>query len=200
MKSLHDQAWGTLRNAIERHSQLTDKKWERLRELGHIRKIARGENFSRQGKIATEAGFLYSGHFRSVQINREGKEAILSLYLPGAWICDLESFLHGTTARIALQAITDSVLICYNKQSEEVIYNELPEVMRYFLRIHQSYIVLLQHKLFIMQHGNARQKYEYFLAMNYGELIPHLTQRQIASYLGITPEFLSVQKGLSKKL
>ena len=122
----------------------------------------------------------------------------MSLYLPGAWVCDLESFVHGTTGRISLQAITDSVLVCFDKQSEQTIYRELPDLVRYFLRIHQSYIVLLQHKLFIMQYGNAKDKYEYFLAMNYGEIIPHLTQRQIAAYLGITPEFLSVQKGLSK--
>jgi CRP-like cAMP-binding protein len=179
---------------------MTDDKWEHLEQLTHVREVTRGEFFSQQGEIATEAGFLHSGHFKSVQLNRDGKEAILSLYLPGAWICDLESFLHGTTGRIALQAITDTVLICFDKQCEAMIHRELQDVVKYFLRIHQDYIVLLQHKLFIMQYGTARQKYEYFLAMNYGELIPHLKQRQIAAYLGITPEFLSVQKGLSKKV
>ena len=199
MKHLNETVWNDLRRKIERRCQLSEKQWERLRQLTHIREIAREEYFSCQGEAVTAAGFLHSGHFKSLQVSRSGKESILSLYLPGAWLCDLEGFVHGTTGRISLQAITDSVLVCFDKQAEQAIYRELPELLKYFLRIHQDYIILLQHKLFIMQYGSAREKYEYFLAMNYGELIPHLTQRQIAAYLGITPEFLSVQKGLSRK-
>lgn len=196
----NEYAWNSLRRNIERYVQLADGEWELLQQYGRVEKIARGAYFSIQGQIASRAGFLCTGHFKSVRINRDGKETILSLYLPGAWICDLESFLHGTTGRVALQAITDSVLVCFDKQVEQTIHRELPSVTRYLMRIHQNYIVLLQHKLYIMQYGNAKQKYEYFLAMNYGELIPHLTQKQVAAYLGITPEFLSVQKGLGKKL
>ena len=199
MKSQHEAAWDNLRRHIERHHPLTHESWTRLRDISYIREIARGEYFSRQGEVASEAGFLHCGHFKSVRLDREGKESIFSLYLPGAWVCDLESFMYGTTGRIALQAITDAVLVCFDKQGEQTIYRELQDVMKYFLRVYQDYIVLLQHKLFIMQNGSAREKYEYFLAMNYGEIIPHLTQRQVAAYLGITPEFLSVQKGLSKK-
>ena len=192
-------AWSCLRRDIERYVQLADGEWMLLQQLGRIIKVARGDCLSRQGELVTRVGFLCSGHFKSVRINRDGKEAILSLYLPGAWVCDLESFLHGTTGRVALQAITDAVVICFDKQDEQTVLSKLPSVTKYLLRIHQNYIVLLQHKLSVMQYGSARQKYEYFLAMNYGELIPHLTQKQIAAYLGITPEFLSTQKNLVKK-
>lgn len=194
-----DYAWNCLRRNIERYVQLPDSEWRLLQQLGHVEKVARDAFFSRQGEVASKVGFLCTGHFKAVRTNRDGKEAILSLYLPNAWICDLESFLHGTTGRVALQAITDSVVICFDKKIEQRINRECPSVVKYLVRIHQNYIVLLQHKLYIMQYGSAKQKYEYFLAMNYGDLIPHLTQKQVAAYLGITPEFLSVQKGLNKK-
>lgn len=195
----NEYAWSSLRRNIERYVQLPDDEWTQLHQLGRVEKIARGAYFSRQGEVASKAGFLCAGHFKSVRTSRDGKEIILNLYLPTAWICDLESYLHGTTGRVALQAITDSVMVCFDKQIEQTINRELPAVTKYLMRIHQNYVVLLQHKLFVMQYGNAKQKYEYFLAMNYGELIPHLTQKQIAAYLGITPEFLSVQKGLGKR-
>ena len=135
-------AWSSLRRDIERYVQLAKQEWTLLQQLGCVIKVARGDFFSRQGDLATKAGFLCSGHFKSVRINRDGKEAILSLYLPGAWVCDLESFLHGTTGRVALQAITDAVVVCFDKQDEQTILCELPSVTKYLLRIHQNYIGL----------------------------------------------------------
>lgn len=198
MKPDSEYAWSCLRRNIEHYVQLPDDEWRVLQQLGRVEGIARGDFFSRQGEVASKAGFLCAGHFKSVRTNRDGKEIILNLYLPTAWICDLESFLHGTTGRVALQAITDSVMICFDKKIEKTIHRELAATTKYLMRIHQNYIILLQHKLFVMQYGSARQKYEYFLAMDYGKLIPHLTQKQIAAYLGITPEFLSVQKSLDR--
>lgn len=106
------------------------------------------------------------------------------------WIADIGSFHSGKLSRLFIEALEPSVVLQIEKQDLYFLYTHLPKLDRIFKVIIEDKYVELQNRVLQTISSTAQERYLTFLDQ-YPTLAARLPNIQIASYLGITPEFLS---------
>nr|WP_281502390.1 Crp/Fnr family transcriptional regulator [Arenibacter sp. S6351L] len=167
------------------------------------RKLKRREHLIITGDICRHYTFVVKGVLRMYGIDPNGREHNILFAGENDWIADITSFHDAKPGESNIQAIEPSEIVQIAQQDLYHLYLNIPKLDRIFKVITEEKYVELQNRVFQNISSTAQQRYTYFQ-----EKYPHLASRlpntQIASYLGITPEFLSIirkemVKGRSKK-
>lgn len=155
------------------------------------RKLKRREYLLVNGDICRHYTFVVKGVLRLYGIDPTGKEHNILFAAENDWIYDITSFHEAKPGESNIQAIEPSEIIQIAQQDLYHLYVNIPKLDRVFKVITEEKYVELQNRVFQNISSTAQQRYTYF-----HEKYPHLATRlpntQIASYLGITPEFLSM--------
>ncbi|MFX0557462.1 Crp/Fnr family transcriptional regulator [Maribacter sp. CXY002] len=155
------------------------------------RNLKRREHIMVSGEVCRHYTFVLKGILRLYVLDDEGKEHNILFAGENEWISDITSF-HATRPGLSnIQAIEGSEIIQINQEDLYHLYLNIPKLDRIFKVITEEKYVELQNRVFHTISSTAQQRYLAFL-----EQYPHLANRlpntQVASYLGITPEFLSI--------
>ena len=152
--------------------------------------IQRKELLLRQGELCNFEGFITKGCFRLFTIDDKGNEHTLYFGIKNWWIADIHSFLNQVPATFSIQALEDSEVLLINRENKKKAFNEIPEIEKLFRIILQNAHVALEQRMIKNISTTADQRYLEFLE-KYPQIAQRLTNIQIASYLGVSPEFLS---------
>lgn len=151
-----------------------------------------------EGDVCTQFNFIVRGCLRMYKIDEKGNTHILQFASENNWINDLGSFHGLRPSSLNIDAIEDTVLLQISRDDLISLYLDSPKFDRIFRVLIENAYVRLQERLLQTISSTAEERYQTFL-----ELYPHLTNRlsqvQIASFLGITPEFLSRLRNIRSK-
>lgn len=143
------------------------------------------------GEVCRHYTFVIKGILRLYVLDDDGKEHNILFAGENEWISDITSF-HATTPGLSnIQAIEASEIIQIAQQDLYFLYLKIQKLDRIFKVITEEKYVELQNRVFHTISSTAQQRYMTFLEQ-YPKLATRLPNTQIASYLGITPEFLSM--------
>jgi CRP-like cAMP-binding protein len=106
------------------------------------------------------------------------------------WVTDMYCFLNEKPAMMYIEAIEDSQVFQITKENLEKLYVHIPKFERFFRILMQNAYTREQLRVIENLSLSAKKRYDNFLS-RYPNIVKLVTQKQIASYLGITPEFLS---------
>ncbi|WP_435315636.1 Crp/Fnr family transcriptional regulator, partial [Cellulophaga fucicola] len=143
-----------------------------------------------QGEICKFEGYVTKGCFRVFTIDQQGKEHVLYFAVKDWWITDIDSFTNQNTSFLSIQALEDSKVLLINHTDKERVYKEIPAVEKLFRIMTQKTLVSLQRRMIRNLSETADERYLNFIN-TYPEIAQKLTNLQLASYLGISHEFLS---------
>ncbi|MBD1263134.1 Crp/Fnr family transcriptional regulator [Maribacter polysiphoniae] len=155
------------------------------------RKLKRREHLLVNGDICRHYTFVVKGVLRLYGIDPSGKEHNILFAAENDWIYDITSFHEAKPGESNIQAIEPSEVIQIAQQDLYHLYVNIPKLDRVFKVITEEKYVELQNRVFQNISSTAQQRYTYFYE-KYPNLATRLPNTQIASYLGITPEFLSM--------
>ena len=180
-----------LLNSIQTKINLSIEEVETLQSFWKQKRLAKNEYLVRNGEICKYDSFVISGSFKASYIHSEtGKEEILFFAIENWWATDLNSFANQVTSDYNIQALEESVVEQISYQSFEKLLRTIPKMERYFRLILQGYAASIQRRIILSNSHSAEERYENFLK-KYPKIAQKIPQYLIASYLGITPEFLS---------
>ncbi len=143
--------------------------------------------------------FVVEGLLKMYATDKYGVEHNIQFAKENEWIEDLLSFHHKTPSHFYIEAIEPSIVIQIEKSNLMYLFAQYPKIERVFRVITENKFMALENR--VLQHisSNAEEKYQNFIE-KYPSLSLRLPNTQIASYLGITPEFLSkIRSNSSKK-
>nr|WP_294949097.1 Crp/Fnr family transcriptional regulator [uncultured Mucilaginibacter sp.] len=156
-----------------------------------IKKLARNEFLFRNGEVCRYDSFVASGCLKAFYIEPEtGKEVILFIAIDRWWTTDLESFDNQTPSIYNIQAVEESVLLQIRHAAFEELLLKVPALERYFRLILQRYAAAMQWRIITAYSLPAKERYLDFVK-RYPSLLQKAPQYLIASYLGMSAEFLS---------
>ncbi len=123
-------------------------------------------------------------------VDNSGTEHNLLFAVENEWISDIGSLHKEKPSKLFIEAIEPSVVLQLSKGDLWYLYTNFPKFDRNFRVIIEDKYIELQNRLLQTFSASAQERYENFLEQ-YPNLATRLPNTQIASYLGITPEFLS---------
>lgn len=145
------------------------------------------------GEVCKHSYFVNSGLLRSFTINDNIVEHVLSFACEGWWIGDMYSLLSQKPGNLFVEVMEDSEVVLLSKENQEKLYTEIPKMERFFRILTEKSLVANQERLMDSLSLTAEERFEKF-CKKYPTLIQKVPQKQIASYIGVTPEFLSKMK------
>lgn len=161
--------------------------------------VKRRELILQSGFVCKHYSFVVKGCFKMYGIDEKGTEHNIQFSAENDWIMDIGSFHTQKTSQLCIEAIEPSLIIQIEQQDLYFLYINIPKINRIFKVIIENKYVELQNRVLQNFSSTAQQRYLNFLEQ-YPNLSARLPNAQIASYLGITPEFLSkIRKERSQK-
>lgn len=145
------------------------------------------------GVICKHSYFVNSGILRSFNINDNIVEHVLSFACEGWWISDMYSFITQKPGNLFIEVLEDAEVVLLSKENQELLYREIPKLERFFRILIENSLVANQERLMDNLSLTAEERFEKFCT-KYPTLIQHVPQKQIASFIGVTPEFFSKMK------
>ncbi len=158
----------------------------RLKERSYLK----GQYVVQSGDICRNQTFVLEGKLRTFYLDDEGNEHIVAFGFENWWVGDICSFSTQTVAEFNTECIDFTRVVQLSYEDMEELYEEVPILERYFRLIIQRAYGNMSKRIIHNHSMSAKQRYLLFLD-SYPEVARKVPQYMIASYLGITKEFLS---------
>jgi len=154
------------------------------------RNYLKGQYIAQQGDICKSVNFIISGCTKTFYMDLEGQEHIVMFAIEDWWTSDLGSFITQTPADFNVQCIESTQLIQFTYDNLEELYKEIPKLERLFRKIVERAFAASQKRIIRNFSLTAKERYQIFKKTN-PKIDQRVPQYMIASYLGVTKEFLS---------
>jgi len=178
---------------IQRHVPLSDKDKDLLSKTFHTKKVKRKQFLLEAGDVCKYSYFILAGCVRTYYSDEEGEEHVISFSIEDWWAGDIASFNSGEPSIFSIDALEDSELLYADKAGMDKLYEEIPQLEKYFRIIFQNALAAQFQRVTNTNSFTAEARYVAF-QKKYPQFDRRIPQKYLASYLGITPEFLSKLK------
>ena len=175
---------------INRLVPMTEEEERILRSLISRRKLLKGQYFLQQGDICKYSGFIVSGCTKTFYVDDEGQEHVIMFSIEDWWTSDMGSYIAQKPADFNVQCLENTTLIQFSHESQEEMFRQIPKLERFFRLIIERALVASQKRIVRNLSMSAKDRYLHFRNV-YPKVEQRIPQYLIASYLGITKEFLS---------
>lgn len=162
------------------------------------RRIKRRQFILQQGDVCQYNTFVVEGCFKMYFVDEKGKEHNLQFAIENWWIGDIGSFHSEEASQLYIEAIENSVILQIKKEDQLSLFVDYPKFNRLFRVFTENALVSCQRRILQNISSTAEERYLDFL-QRYPHFFNRISNVQIASYLGVTPEFLStIRKKIAK--
>lgn len=167
------------------------------REKGRLCHYAKEDIFIQQGSVGKYLGVVESGYFKYTTLTSSGNEAVVGFAFEGEIVADfLNSYLRRP-AEITVKAGADAEVSRINMDEARSLFdasfdnNLSPLIGTLFIEIYSRYLEL---------HRKTPTERYLDLIGQYPQILDTVSLRDIASYLLVTPVYLSrIRKNIAKK-
>lgn len=178
---------------IQKHIVLDKNDKEFIRSMFSVKKFHRGDLLLKQGQLCRKLFFVESGSLRAFNLSENAKEATIMFAVDDWWITDMYCFANQKPSMVSLETLEDSIVVIIDFDQFEILLQRLPKFERFFRILFQNAYAREQLRILNTIALTTEQRYCQFV-IKYPQIAEKVTQKQIASYLGVTPEFLSSVK------
>ncbi len=175
---------------LAKHSHLTKAEQDVFSAHLQVKTLKRKQFLLTDGEVCKYSAFVNSGCLRGFTVDKGGIEHVLSFAPPDWWIADMYSLLSQKPGILNIEALEDTDVLLLSKTNQEKLYLQIPKFEHFFRILTENSLVASQQRLIDGLSLTAEERYNNF-CKRYPTLIHHLPQKQIASYIGVTPEFFS---------
>ena len=165
----------------------------------YVKQFPKGKVLQHQGDKLMNGYFIKTGLLRSYVIDDKGKEHTF-MFAPEGWlISDLESIMSHQPSELIIDVLENSEVEIFNIAFFETIVELSPESFKKLTFLLLKRNVVLQKRVIMLMCATAATRYQHFIE-TYPNIVQRVSQKMIATYLGITPEVLSkIRSEFSKK-
>lgn len=180
-----------LLNNISKQIKLSLEEKELFESFWTQKTLDKGDYLLKNGQICKTDNYIVSGTLKAFYINpKTGKEEILYFAIDDWWATDIHSFQKRQPSIYNIQAIEKTELLQISHEAFQELLRRIPKLERFFRIILESYLGSLQKRIIENNVLDAEQRYTDFLE-SYPKIASTVPQYLIASYLGVSAEFLS---------
>lgn len=184
---------------INKSFVFTEQEKLELEGRSRQRNLRRKQYLLQEGDVCNHLSFVIKGCFKMFAVDDTGKENIISFFQENDCVSDLGSFYSEEPGKLFIEAIEPSIIIQLTRKDVYYLYEQSLNFNIIMRVITENKFIELQKRVLQNISSSAEERYLDFLKQ-YPALSKRIPNTHIASYLGITPEFLStIRKKLSTR-
>ena len=164
------------------------KDLEIILSIFKIRRVKKGQLILKRGQIAKQYFYVKSGALRFF-FGEFNEQLTAWVVFQNEFFTEISSLNPQKPTRFNIEAIEDSELIYIDKPEMEMLYKQFPIWQEFGRVTWEAMAVRMIDQIISFQTLSAEERYLEFLAKS--ELVQRVPVKQIASFLGITPNALS---------
>ena len=169
---------------------ISEKEFEIIRSYFETQNLKKKQLLMKADGPCDQIYFVLKGCVHMYFITERGTERTVQFALENWWITDFLAYQKQTSTHFFIQAIENTVVLSVRYGEYERLLHDFPQLERYFRIIFQ------------IAYGSSIMKMKYLFDFSKEEIYFHFTehfpefaqrvpQYLIASFLGLTPEYVS---------
>ena len=169
---------------------ISEQDWQFICSHAIERTFKKGDFLSKEGETSRFTNFIIEGSARVFYIDTSGHEHVVQLGIRGWWISDFASFITQKPGLLYTESLETTSVFSFSYDNFQAIYEKIPLFERFYRLLIQKAYASFQHRMLHNLSLDAEQRYINFMT-SYPEMDQQIAQKHIASYLGMSAEFLS---------
>jgi len=175
---------------LAQHLKLSDKEFQYFVSFLQPRHFGRRERVAGPGDFGSFDLFIDAGCLRMYSVTLDGTDRNLCFCTEGSWWCHSATLASSGPLVVGIDALERTDLLLLEDESKERLCATSPKFDRLFRVLAQYTVGALQQRLVVSLENTAEARYDEFTRL-YPELEARIPRYQVASFLGICPEFFS---------
>lgn len=185
-----DPVYKPLLHYVSRFITLTPEEEQHLISIARHRRFLKRQFVLQAGDECRHETFVVKGCLRAYFVDPNGTSHIVQFAIEDWWISDLASLSTGVPAMFNIDALEDTDVLQFERHSFNELFEKIPKFDRMFRLMLTKAFIAHQQRIVDNLCMPAQDRYLAFIK-RYRNIEQRVPQNQIASYLGMTPEFLS---------
>lgn len=175
---------------FRRHITLDPEEERILVSLLTPRSFKKGQFITSEGEVNRYTNFITRGSARVYYIDHKGQEHVIQLGIKDWWVGDYPSFIMQRPGYLFTEALEPTEVLAFSYENQQKLYEQVPKTERFFRLLTQRAYAAFQQRMLQNLSLDAEKRYVAFFHA-YPEMDRQIAQKHIASYLGMSAEFLS---------
>jgi len=175
---------------IRKYVELSEQEVEILDSYVKPVDLKRREYLITEGDICRSNYFVERGCLRMFFNNDKMVEQTIQFALETWWMSDYFSFARQSPSQYMIQAVEKSFVVAVDYSLQDKLFSEVPQMERYFRIMMQRALAASQLRVKLIYQLSKEEMYTQFVN-SFPGFFQRVPQYMIASYLGLTPEYLS---------
>ncbi|MFV0418084.1 MAG: Crp/Fnr family transcriptional regulator [Dysgonomonas sp.] len=180
----------SLINHIRQYIQLEEKQLELIYRHFKAISLKKKDHLLNEGQICKYCYFVTKGCLRMYFYRDNGTEQITQFALENWWLTDYSSFISQVQSNYNIQAVENSDILAIEYSTYDQLLEEVPALERYFRIMAQIALAASQVRQKLMFDMSKEDMYLHFKS-SFPDFTQRIPQYMLASFLGLTPEYLS---------
>jgi CRP-like cAMP-binding protein len=175
---------------IRKRVDMTDDELAELTSYFNVKKIKKKQFIIQPDFVAKHRNYVVEGAFRAYVIDGKGEEHTIQFAIEDWWISDYNSFIHQQPATMFVVALDNSIVFQLTYEQEQKLKAAAHKYETFFRIMAERSAAYQQRRIISNLTQSAEERYTDFLE-KYPLVAQRVPQYALASYLGMTTEFLS---------
>lgn len=185
-------------NNVSRFIELTDLEKQKYISLLKEVNIKKRDFLLQAGDVARYEYFITKGCLKTYSIDEDGKQHISMFGIEDYWTTDMASFISGEPSHFFVEALEDTELLAMPRTKYDLLFQEIPKFERFYRILYQRSLMSYIRRSNLNISMTAEERYIRFME-RYPHIVRRIKQKDLAAYIGVTPEFISMIKLKIKK-
>ncbi len=184
---------------IRKFVELTDEEAALISSKLTLLKLKKKAFALTPGKTCRANYFVVKGCMRLYFINKKDTEQITQFAIENWWVTDYDSVDSKKPSHFYIQAIEDSEVLVLDQQTETELIAQIPAFEHYLRLILQKAFTAAQRRMEMIHNMTDEERYRGF-SSRFPDFTQRVPQYMVASYLGVTPQFISRVRARRSKI
>jgi CRP-like cAMP-binding protein len=180
----------TLKAHIQKRINFTDEELNEFCQSFKLAKVKKRQFIVQPEFVAKNRYYVVEGCFRGYVIGDEGQEHTIQFAIDDWWISDYNSYIFQQPASMFVMALEDSVVLQISYEAEQQLKKGKHIYETFFRILAENTAAHMARRVIVNLTKSAEQRYELFLE-RYPDIVSKVPQYALASFLGMTTEYLS---------
>lgn len=186
-------SFGQFKEKLFGLGHISDESWAAFASCLSPKSFDKCQNLVEVGDVEDYIYYILSGAVK-VYVPHKDKEICTNFRFDNQFTSSVTSFIERTPSEYTITALTDTSTLAFSHADLTHLYNTYPEINFLGRRVMEQLLIDKRRRELNFLMLSAKERYLKMME-EHPKYVRFLTSKNLASYLGITPESLSRIRG-----